>query len=164
MQGCDFVATKATLDGVTCIDTTVMPFNFTFSIPNPFASSSESHNLSVSEETYNHDRMPSLNSNRKRGWEPSFQSSQLIESTNINTRGYLDTPAKYRDAIPEHSSSEHNDLLHQLADGKSSYSSFVRLSIAFSFGSLLNPLQLVTSLPSHTNYFLGRFGSSTLLY
>ena len=38
---------------------------------------------------------------RKRGWEPSFSEPSYSTTTLTSTAGYLDTPAKYRQNIPD---------------------------------------------------------------
>ena len=38
---------------------------------------------------------------RKRGWEPSFSEPSYSTTTLASTAGYLDTPAKYRQNIPD---------------------------------------------------------------
>jgi hypothetical protein len=38
---------------------------------------------------------------RKRGWEPSFSEPSCSTTTLASTAGYLDTPAKYRQNIPD---------------------------------------------------------------
>jgi hypothetical protein len=38
---------------------------------------------------------------RKRGWEPSFSEPSYSTTTRASTAGYLDTPAKYRQNIPD---------------------------------------------------------------
>ena len=38
---------------------------------------------------------------RKRGWEPSFSEPSYSTPTLASTAGYLDTPAKYRQNIPD---------------------------------------------------------------
>lgn len=47
-------------------------------------------------------RSPSpLPLSRKRGWEPSLSEPSYSTTTLTSTAGYLDTPAKYRQTIPD---------------------------------------------------------------
>ena len=105
----------------------VFPFTFALSIPdiiNPFnvRASNQSYqtpvagNAVISHDSdmrrsraalqkINRPRPPRSTTptplSRKRGWEPSFSKPNYSTTTLASTTGYLDTPAKYRQNIPD---------------------------------------------------------------
>jgi hypothetical protein len=112
-----------------------MPFQFTFSLPqvfaNPFAvtDSDEQTTMPTQQSIHPHlvrvppsppSAQPSLPGYLKRGWEPSYASTSAITSS-VTTRGYLDTPAKYRTLADASPQLEDEHILEAMAEGKLSF-------------------------------------------
>ncbi|KAH7910294.1 hypothetical protein BJ138DRAFT_1009114 [Hygrophoropsis aurantiaca] len=117
-----------------------MPFPFTFnlSVPglqNPFSAPSQigSRNDKKDVEPQAIRRIaalpphrispsPSLSAplplSRKRGWTPSTPEPSRASTNATSTRGYLDTPAKYRDMAHEAPERETEDLIAELPPAK----------------------------------------------
>lgn len=119
------------------------PFTFRFSVPglhNPFAVKSAAqpsrHDrtdalldpaVAISRRTHafpprRASPSPSLSSfvplNRKRGWVPSIPEPSQAATSATSTRGYLDTPAKYRGMAHEASEREIEEMFAELPPAK----------------------------------------------
>ncbi|KAG1738907.1 uncharacterized protein EDB91DRAFT_1137293 [Suillus paluster] len=56
--------------------------------------------------------------NRKRGWVPSIPEPSQAATSAASTRGYLDTPAKYRDMVQEAPEREIEEMIAELPPAK----------------------------------------------
>ncbi|KZT21182.1 hypothetical protein NEOLEDRAFT_1139817 [Neolentinus lepideus HHB14362 ss-1] len=121
-----------------------MVFNYTFSftvpeIPNPFSAAqrqasppSPRRSDSIAQPLSRRDvgprqrrlpspaaSSPSLPLNRKRGWVPALAEPSQAATDQTSTRGYLDTPAKYRDMAPsKEEDTEVEDMVAELPPTK----------------------------------------------